>query len=865
TAGAFFAMPAAGQDPNVVTEAAPVIEAPAAPAPEAVPVPPAVEEAAPPPPPEEAAPQPPAPRPVAAPPPRAMGGSPRSSRPMPAAPVRPGMPTMRRNAGPGNAAPMPVRPPSPNDKPPEPNDSKTGEKANEPVSFDFRDAPLYDVVEAIGKLTGRNFDVDANISSMTVTLITHDRIPPEMAYQVLESILSTRGYSMVESVDGHLVKIIPTADATTSAKTPVISGGEKPGKGFDNFSTHIVTIKYADGSEIQRALQILGTKNAQIDVYAPTNTLIITDTADGIRRMLGFLEEADVAGLSTSTEIFTLEFTRAEVLMNQITQVLGEEGTPGAGGAAQRPGQPMAPQPVRPVRATRAPQQPGSTSQVIGARQEVLRMVPDERLNSLIVVASEGNMAKVRDLVKRLDSPTPYEANNLHIYQLLNADAETVEQAIQPLVGMAPRKQSTGGGGGGAPGGAPIPSGGGGGGGGGAPNDVQPFEQKVQVNRYDATNSLLIVAAPQDYKLLEAFIARLDLPQRQVGIDATVMDVTISNDFSLEVDAAAVNNRDGFGETDTSNLVDIAKATAATATTIAGGSRAKLANAVLSQGSGGGLTTGIYSDFVTTITNTDGTTSKVRVPFVPLLLQAIEKLTDLEVLSAPSLVTVDNEESSIMVGQEVPFITSTSTQNTANTGTTSGYYGGYTRVERSEVGVKLKVTPQISEGDNVLVESEIEISDTDAKQVGTVDVVGPTINKSLITNKTLVKDGSTAVIGGLIRDTASRSKTRPPILGDIPVVGWMFGNKSVNRSKRNMVILLTPHIIKEGTDLERLTQHKVNEYYDKNIEEIFNAGFFKKVQRKTELRNAYRPTMIESESLTGRRSAQDFKRGDAPR
>ena len=387
----------------------------------------------------------------------------------------------------------------------------------------------------------------------------------------------------------------------------------------------------------------------------------------------------------------------------------------------------------------------------------------------------------------------------------------------------------------------------------------------MQVNRDDATNSLLIVAAPQDYKLLEAFIARLDLPQRQVGIDATVMDVTISNDFSLEIDASALNGRSGFGETDTSNLIDIAKATAATATTIAGGARAKLANAVLSQGAGGGITTGIYSDFITTITNADGSTSKVRVPFVPLLLQAIEKVTDVEVLSAPSLVTVDNEESSIMVGQEVPFITSTSTQNTANSGVNSGYYGGYTRVERSEVGVKLKVTPQISEGDNVLVESEIEISDTDAKQVGTVDVVGPTINKSLITNKSLVKDGSTAVIGGLIRDTANRSKTRPPILGDIPVIGWLFGNKSVGRSKRNMVILLTPHIIKEGTDMERLTQHKVNEYYDKNIEEIFNAGFFKKVQRKAELRNQYRPTMIESETLTGRRGTQDFKRGDAPR
>src|SRR5690606_28300443 len=130
---------------------------------------------------------------------------------------------------------------------------------------------------------------------------------------------------------------------------------------------------------------------------------------------------------------------------------------------------------------------------------EVLRMVPDERLNSLIVVATAGMMERVRDLVKRLDSPVPYEQNNMHIYELLNADAELMEQALQPLIGTAPRRQE-GAAGGGAAAGA-------GGGGSSGSSEVQPFEQKVQIARYDQTNSLLILASPQDYKQLEAYIA----------------------------------------------------------------------------------------------------------------------------------------------------------------------------------------------------------------------------------------------------------------------------------------------------------------------------------------------------------------------
>jgi len=342
------------------------------------------------------------------------------------------------------------------------------------------------------------------------------------------------------------------------------------------------------------------------------------------------------------------------------------------------------------------------------------------------------------------------------------------------------------------------------------------------------------------------------------------MDVTMSNDYGLTVDAASITGNDGFGLTNTGTISELVK-TAQTAGEIVGGPRAALANAVMGLGGEGGMTMGVYDDLSFTW---QGRT--IKVPFVPVLFQAMEKITDVEVLSQPSLVTMDNEEASITVGQEVPFITSTSASR-GSSGTNDqqgyggGYYGGYTRVERNDVGVKLKVTPQISEGDNVMMLMEMEISDTDATQIGTVDIMGPTTNKSLVNNKTLVRDGSTAVVAGLIRDNSVRDKKQSPILGDIPLLGWLFQSRAITREKRNMVVLITPHIIKDNMDADRLMQNKINDYYDTNVQEIFESGFFEKIFRKHDLRKNFRPTLQRSEVYSGQRSSKNFGRSDIER
>lgn len=861
-------------------EEPPVVEQ--VPAPEAQPqeVPPASEEMQPAP---EGSAEDVAPPPPVMPTVRPSRPSPRTPNALPPRPrpTRPGVP----GAAPGNAVAAPGA--AAGGVIPADNGPDNGDTATTPVNFDYRDAPLNTVIESIAKLTGRNFDLDPNIGAVTVTIITHDKIPPEMAYQVLESILASRGFSMIETLDGNLIKIVATPDANTSEKTPLKTNTDVAKTNFDAYSTHIIAVKHADPSELANALKILGSKNARIDVYVPTNSLIITDTADGLRRMFQFLEQSDIPGQETAMEIHQLTYTRAEIIAQQIEQVLLDTGAPRGGAAAG--GQPGRPQPAAPQRPTNRgrPSVPGaSQSQVIGSNEEVLRMVTDERLNSLIVVATAGMMEKVRDLVERLDTPTPYEANTLHIYELLNAEAEQVEQALQGLVGGGgsrgssrrsgqQNRRNTQGGQQQPQQAAPATGGTSGGGTNAA--DVQPFEQAVQITRYDQTNALLIVCSPQDWKLLESVIAQLDVRQRQVHVDAVVMDVTMNDNYSVEVDSAALQGNDGFGLTGTQQISKLAaglSAAAGTANQVTGGTPttpttptiptgATLASALLGLGTGGGLTTGVFDSLEFEVNG-----EEVKVPFVPLLFQAIESITDLEVLSQPSLVTVDNEEASITVGQEVPYVTSQGRTSLDEGGrpVSNSFYGGFNQVQREDVGVKLKVTPQISEGESVLLEMELEISDTDANQIGDVNLLGPTFNKSLVTNKVLVRDGSTAVLAGLIRDSNTRKRSQPPVLGDLPVVGFLFRSKANTRLKRNMVVLVTPSIIKEGQDHERVTQFKVDEYHKTNLDELWGSkSFFKKVKRKADYRKNHRPTYDKGEELVGDRNSGKFGKGDISR
>lgn len=733
---------------------------------------------------------------------------PTTARPGLSQPSRQGSPTLSTPTPPGEVLDLTqTKRPAP------------GASQPESLYFDFENVQLMQVIKTVASIIGKNFDIDPQLAASEVTIISHAPIPADMAYEVLESILTARGFQMIPHLDGNLILIRPLLQ--DPEKMPLYVGTETSEgvpPGYDTFSTHIVPVQYADAAEVAPLLKTLGSANARVDAYGNTNTLILTDTAQGLRNMLMFLEVIDVEGQSTKMQIFTLQYTSAETLSTQIEEVLlgGAEG----GARVAAPGQQQ--QPVRPIttRATvRAPIPGAQQSTIVGAREEILRIVPDLRLNALIVIATEGMMERVRDLIEKLDTPTPIEQNNMHIYELLNARAEQVEQALNALISTTPRQGAEG---------QPVAQ----------TAEVQPFEKKVLVTRYEQTNALLIIAAPEDYKRIAEVIALLDVPQRQVHVEAVIMEVTIGDRYQLAVEMVGLDDEHFFG---LNNVVDLANI---------------LATGPLSASTGDNVLTAGYIDGTTEIPviGEDGAITTQTIPNIPLLITALEALTDLDVLSQPALVTVDNEEASIVIGQEVPFITgSSSSLDQAAVGRSV-----FNRIDREDVGIKMTVTPQISEGDFVFLDLDVEVSQPIESTVGAdPNLVGPTLQKSQVKNKVVVKDGATGIIGGLVSESTSRTRRQPPLFGDLPLVGVLFRRTSDDRNKRNLVVLVTPNIVKQGTDLTRMTEYKVNEFQRVNADVLFEKGLIKKIKQRHYMRTDYRPSAGKLESFDG----TSFNRG----
>ncbi len=729
------------------------------------------------------------------------------------------------------------------------NRPKTGESEQKDFYLDFQKQSLSEVIAAIGPMVGKNFLLDPTITNQEVTLITHAAIPPDMVMEIFESVLNTYGFKMVETAGGNLVKIIPLAEG--KGDTALRLKSDLPPAGYEGYIFQIVQLKHAAASEVSQLLTEVGSKEAKITVYERTNTLLLYGTESSIRKMMELIDLVDQPGSEETVEFFTLEFTRADVVAQQIQQVLMGDETQGGAAAAAASGQPVVRQPapvVRPVRpGQNAAGGAAATQQVIGTEPMTLRITPDERLNALIVVASAPLMQRVRDLIEKLDSPTPPDSNNMHVRELQFADAEMVQEALQSLISgggstgsrsSASRStgsrttgaRTTGTSAGASTGGSTgaVSSGGG-----AAGTDVQPFEKSVTISMYQQTNALLIIASPQDYKLLDSIIAQIDKPTRQVLVEGIIMEVAIGDQFQLAVESAGLTDNDYFALNNVVNLANV----------LTGGPLAAL-------DSGSILNFGII-DGTTSLQVPDGaggsTTQEVN--NVPFLLEALESLTALDVLSRPSVITVDNEEANVLDGQNIP-IPSGSERNLGTGGTTGATI--FTPTQREDVGVKMKVTPQISEGDYVFLDLDIEVSRPIQSTVGIdPNSTGVTLAKSNIVNKVVVRDGSTGVLGGLLSEGTDRGRRQTPILGDIPGLGWLFGSKNYNRTKRNLVVLITPHIVKEGIDYDRLTSAQMSRAAAANADVFFEKGLIKKVSTKARLRSKFRPTDAAMTEIRG--------------
>jgi general secretion pathway protein D len=583
--------------------------------------------------------------------------------------------------------------------------ANTGDSQDRFVTIDFNNVDINVFIKFISELTGKNFIVDQRVRG-NVTIISPTKISVAEAYKVFESVLEVNGFSTVQA--GKATKILPSPEARTSDIPTRTS--TKPVTPQDQLVTQLIPLTYADADEIKRLFTPMVSKTSLIVAYAPTNTLIVTDVLSNIQRLIKILKEIDVADVGRQISVIPLQHADSTKMVETLTALF----------------------------LTR-----GATKQRATASRDDTKFVADERTNTVIVLASEVEMARVRQLIDFIDRETPRGKEKIRVYYLEYANAEDIAKVLQDL----PSKESTSVKEKAAAGaaGAPLLSG------------------KVNITADKATNSLVITASSDDYTVVEEVIKKLDIPRPMVYIEAVVMEVNAQKDFSLGTEWTAA------GSTTIGNREAAVGGGFLTPTSAI----PALTQGVLPQG----FSFGVFTEAIDI--------AGIKFNNLTALVQAFKQDRDVNILQTPQILTTENEEAKINVGRNIPFQTQSSTTDNQT----------FNSFEYRDVGTILKITPHISIERLVRLTIGLEVSALES----TTDF-RPTTLKRTIDTTVIVDDKSTIVIGGLIEDTNAVSVYKVPLLGDIPVLGWLFKVQKSSQQKTNLYIFLTPHVINNPSE-----------------------------------------------------------------
>jgi general secretion pathway protein D len=465
-------------------------------------------------------------------------------------------------------------------------------------------------------------------------------------------------------------------------------------------------------------------KQGVVIAYDPTDTLIITDFQSNIQRLLSIVEEIDVEFQEANISVMPLEYASAENLAEKISRLLESK--------------------LKRVKGRRA--------------EPPLRILSYERINMIIVLADRQNTQMVKALVKTLDQPTPKGAGNIQVVYLANAQAEELAKVLSGLPAKAPQKGK---------------------------QPVISTEVKIVADK--ATNSLVITAKPEEFQVLEPIIIKLDIPRKQVYVEALIMEITSNLSVSVGV------NWTGGGKTDLPFGADDGVAF--------GGSNTGALGVLDETGTlalPSGLTAGVVS-FPITI-------GGITFSNLAAIINAAQTDNDFNVIATPQLMTLDNEEATVVVAENIPFSTrvdeGTSTLDRA-----------IQSIEYKDVGVTLKVTPQINEKRFVKLKIYQEKSSvvSETSQISPTQVVlAPTTRKRTAETNVQVRDGQTVVIAGLVGDDVDVSVTKVPCLGDMPLLGWLFKSEKRTTRRTNLLIFLTPYIVATPQEAEEIYRQKAS-------------------------------------------------------
>lgn len=746
--------------------------------------------------------------------------------PMPIRPGGPGLPVPGEEGGP------PPGPPSPSAGGASISDNADGTKSvavkkvpcvqsSAKVTMDFADAPLVDVVKYMAEITCRNFILQDDLKG-SITIISHQQVSVAEAYEGFLSAMEVAGYTTVTV--GKMTKVVPTS-AAASHPVKVYEGDDIPGT--DNFVTQIITLDNVAVQDISTIVKELAGGQAKVIAYNPTNTLIITDSAYNIRRVYRIVMELDVAAPKSKLQVIPLRYATAADVERILEEMFGIAASGSSSSPTTKPAETAAAR--RKKGGDSVAPTSGATSTAVGSDSAyVSKIISDERTNSLIVMANEEALTQMTDLIARLDVDIdPNSRAQIHVIYLENSKATDISGVLTDLVngnsssggsssssssrsgGSSTRsggtnRSSTGGGvqrsSGSSGGGFPRPPGGAGADGSSASaalGSASRALEGVRITADENTNSLVIVASPEDYRILKGVIDKLDIMRRQVFVEAVVLEVGSqdSDEFDIGVHSGIPGDDGtfGFGNATLGGSGSLGTYTAL-GSILAGTADASAASGASDLLSG--LAMGVFGKAVDV--EIGGET--VSIPGFGIVVNALASNSAVDILSNPSLLIVDNEEAKINVGRNVPFPVS-SGRDTNNNPIVS--------YQREDVGITLTVTPQINEANYVTLELALEVAEVEEDSSGLdVTTAGFITSKRETENVVVVKDNQTIVIGGLIGNTSTEVETKIPVLGDIPLIGVLFRGHKMDSRKTNLLIFLTPHVINEPADLEEVYRVK---------------------------------------------------------
>lgn len=627
-------------------------------------------------------------------------------------------------------------------------------------SFDYPDSEILDVAKAVSKLTGKNFIYNPQDIKGRISIVSNTAITVADAYNAFLAALNMKGFALVPS--GKYLRIERVASAKEK-QTPIYASKGAPAN--EEFITRVVPLRYIDASEVEQTFRMWMPREARLQAYAQTNTLIITDTATHINRMLELISLLDVAGYQESLAVIQIRNAAAKDVAKLIEQIISDgskNNQQNRFGAAPRP----TPSFGTSLRSTSTGRQGG---------MQISKIIADERTNTLIVKANAVGINEIKALVKKLDTKVAVASGTgrIHVVRLQFANAEELAKIVTAVTQGAGKSSNNNRFGsyspfGNGPGGA-------------APDASNVFQSEIKISADKFTQSLVVTASPADFNTLKKVIETLDVPRDQVFVQAVIMEIAMNRDSKFGTSFVSAPN--GIALPSSSGTLD----------QVLAGNPLGVGGFVLGFKSGQGreFTVGSGSTAKTMVLNT-----------VNGLIDLIQSNADANIVATPQLIALDNQESEITISEMIPQEDS----NITSSGSINKTY------KENEAKLYLKVKPQINKGSD-FVKLDIEQTLQDFTNANVPDALRNVVRgKNTRQTKTsvIVQNEDSVVISGLIKDTVNETVNKVPILGDIPVLGWLFKNKKTDARKSNLIVFMTPTIIKQYDSIRKILNSRIS-------------------------------------------------------